>query len=146
MKYKIKSVRISENEKGLSKWVTLDNGIEAVVDGKDPMSAQVLENATVDGVLEKKVAKSGKDYYKLSSANFASTTAKSREDSDRQRQEGIAYFNSLNSAIAVVGPVDGSASIEEWQERYTSWRDFFLSEWKKYEADDYENKHLPFNQ
>lgn len=68
------------------------------------------------------------------------------KDAQERKNESVAYFNSVNSAIGLVTKFadfetfDNSTIHRLIQEE----RDWFLSEWKKYEAGDYTEKHDPF--
>lgn len=80
------------------------------------------------------------------SANIEAAQQRKAEmikDAQERKNESVAYFNSLNSAIALLAnrPQENA---EKTKEFIIYWRDYFLSEWKKYEAQDYETKHNPF--
>lgn len=76
------------------------------------------------------------------------------EKAQDRKNESIAYFNAVNSAIALLSshkalispsnPIASVASDNEIHLFITKWRDWFLDEWKKYEAKDVTDKTIPF--
>lgn len=72
------------------------------------------------------------------------------EKAQERKNSSIAYFNAVNSAIALVSNdksfhdygTEGWESIIEG--KISRWRDWFLSEWQKYDAQDETNKKVPF--
>lgn len=73
-----------------------------------------------------------------------------KEAQDR-KEMSIAYFNSLNSAIAIVnGPIGqlpsrlDTEAVETLKENIAYWRDWFYSEWQKWESQDPDDKKQPF--
>jgi len=56
--------------------------------------------------------------------------AKNIEEAQKRKSESIAYFNSVNSAIALVGK-DGS-DINTVKNNIIYWRDWFLAEYDKW--------------
>lgn len=65
------------------------------------------------------------------------------KDAQERKNESVAYFNSLNSAIALLAhrPQENADKTKEF---IIYWRDWFLSEWRKYESLDFRDKHNPF--
>ena len=66
------------------------------------------------------------------------------EKAQERKNESVSYFNSLNSAIALLGKVhDSPVDTDDTSIKHfiTRWRDWFLTEWKAYEAKGYEDKH-----
>jgi hypothetical protein len=55
-----------------------------------------------------------------------------KEAQDR-KSESIAYFNSINTAVAILGEI-GEMSVEEYHQRLLMHRDRLIKEWLKYEA------------
>lgn len=76
----------------------------------------------------------------------AKITSESVKVAQERKNESIAYFNSLNSAIALVTKWDTfqTRDADELKESIRIWRDFFLEEWQKYEASDARDKSKPF--
>lgn len=72
------------------------------------------------------------------------------EKAQERKNDSIAYFNSLNSAITLVGTLDkiadleGTGDAEGIKTAIKYWRDWFLQEWKSYDAGDYQDKHNAF--
>lgn len=64
------------------------------------------------------------------------------EQAQDRKNDSIAYFNSLNSAIAMISKV--SPEFSDVRDEIRKWRDFFLAEWQKYEAGDSTDKRQPF--
>ena len=58
------------------------------------------------------------------------------EKAQDRKSESIAYFNSVNCAIALAGNFFKGQPMpdEDVKEFITEWRDWFLSEYRKYEA------------
>lgn len=78
----------------------------------------------------------------------AKITSESVKEAQERKNDSIAYFNSLNSAIAIVVQGYTDAQIMnmagEVKSSLISWRDWFLEEWKKYESSDPKDKRQPF--
>ena len=67
------------------------------------------------------------------------------EKAQDRKNESIAYFNAINSAIALMPILKDEFGFDETGAKsfIPKWRDWFLSEWKKYEAGGHEDKHSP---
>lgn len=68
------------------------------------------------------------------------------EKAQERKNSSIAYFNAVNSAIALLGKTldiahDDTEQIEKFVRH---WRDWFLAEWEKYDARDISGKSIPF--
>lgn len=65
------------------------------------------------------------------------------KEAQERKNDSIAYFNALNSAIALVTKLEfkseGQTKVD-----IVYWRDWFLSEWKRYDAGDITDKQSPF--
>ncbi len=64
-----------------------------------------------------------------------------------RKSESIAFFNSTNSAISVLKEITKDVPFptdKDYQLAIVRWRDWFLSEWTKYEKSDITNKHDAF--
>lgn len=64
------------------------------------------------------------------------------EKAQARKNDSIAYFNANNSAISVLGKYEYSMDLSGYRDQLVQWRDWFLSEWEKYDAGD---KGVPFN-
>lgn len=77
----------------------------------------------------------------------AKITSESVKEAQSRKNDSIAYFNSLNSAIAFVKEFKnefGVLMVEEAYKHVLNMRDKFLDEWRKYEAGDVTDKSRPF--
>lgn len=82
----------------------------------------------------------------------AKITSESVEKAQVKKNDSIAYFNSLNSALTILGILGEKGLAEdilkgrtqETQAIITDWRDWFLSEWRKYDSGDTTDKSRPF--
>jgi len=54
------------------------------------------------------------------------------EKAQERKSESIAYFNAINSAIALYAVMNERGDAKASQEFIVEWRDWFLSEWEKY--------------
>jgi len=61
---------------------------------------------------------------------------KIKKDNQYRKDRSIAYFNSLNAAIALVSQAQFKTNIEE---AVIEWRDFFIGEWEKW----WEKENMP---
>jgi hypothetical protein len=69
------------------------------------------------------------------------------EKAQDRKNESIAFFNATNSAIAIVEKVTKDLPFptdKDFQQAIVRWRDWFLTEWQKYEAKDLTDKHTAF--
>ncbi len=69
------------------------------------------------------------------------------EKAQGRKNDSIAYFNSLNSAISFVSNFKNEMSVSHAGDAYDliiQYRDKFLEEWKAYEAQDITDKRKPF--
>lgn len=62
-----------------------------------------------------------------------------KELQDR-KNDSIAFFNSTNCAISIVSTLAKDLTVEQTKEAIVMYRDFFLSEWHKYENDPTKGK------
>ncbi len=71
--------------------------------------------------------------------------AENIEVAQNRKNESIAFFNATNSALSLLVALPTKpSSFEETQKFLISSRDWFLSEWQKYESSDITNKHQAF--
>ncbi len=70
--------------------------------------------------------------------------AENIEKAQERKNDGIAYFNATNSAIALVGKMSEDVTPDFYKMQIVNWRDWFLSEWRKYDAGDVTDKKNPF--
>lgn len=81
-------------------------------------------------------------------AKLMDKKAENIEKAQDRKNESISFFNSTNSAIQLFTAYQSKAefplSDEGTKKFIIEWRNFFLSEWKKYEASDDGDKHIPF--
>lgn len=63
-----------------------------------------------------------------------------------KKELSIAYFNSCNLALQVIGPASAGLlkDSNEYQQQFIIWRDFFLAEWMKWDAKPENEKRIPF--
>lgn len=57
-----------------------------------------------------------------------------------RKEESIAYFNSLNSAIALIKgnlPMETEEDIQTIKKNLIYWRDFFFNEWSNFNPEDH---------
>lgn len=67
------------------------------------------------------------------------------KEAQERKNESIAFFNATNSAIEIVSKFNvNDLTEDEIKGHIVKWREFFLSEWEKYESKDYTDKHKPF--
>ena len=67
------------------------------------------------------------------------------EKAQDRKSESIAYFNSVNCAIELVGKLKISdMTRQDTEEEIIHWRDWFLAEYQRYEASDKTDKKQPF--
>lgn len=66
------------------------------------------------------------------------------EKAQERKNDSIAYFNSINCAINAVGKYDPTKEINDYQDAIVQFRDWFLAEWRKYDASDITDKKTPF--
>ncbi len=147
-KYKITEISKSRTSTGKDKAdVTLDYNVKATMWGDFPgfMSLEVGNE------IEANLTPAKDPKYKPSLSPVTATTfnggayrrsgganeevrAKNIEKAQDRKSESIAYFNSVNSAIALFnGDVTRhSASTEEIKQVIVAWRDWFLDEYKKW--------------
>ncbi len=64
--------------------------------------------------------------------------AENIEKAQERKNDSIAFFNATNSAIEMVKQFHGDTS--DIQSDIKHWRDWFLSEWHKYESDPTKGK------
>ncbi len=65
------------------------------------------------------------------------------QEAQERKNESIAYFNAVNSAINAMGkyPYGSMGDLEKgWKVHFIELRDWFLSEWQKYESDPTKGK------
>lgn len=80
--------------------------------------------------------------------NIAQAQAKKAEyieAAQERKNTSIAYFNAVNSSISVMGKYDTDMDIDKYQTGLVIWRDWFLSEWEKYDAKPMSEKSIPFS-
>lgn len=119
-----------------------------------PGWADIRPGSTVQG----EIRSNPKGYKSLSPGTFsapaggrasgavsaANITKKSVEEAQARKSESIAFFNSTNNAIALLSAI-GMANLEQPTDKFiVYWRDWFLSEYRKYEAGDITDKTRPF--
>ena len=66
------------------------------------------------------------------------------KEAQERKEESIAFFNATNAAIQIVTGGSEPLSLEEKKDNIIWWREFFLSEWRKYDAKPEQDKHIPF--
>lgn len=68
------------------------------------------------------------------------------EKAQDRKELSIAYFNAVNSAIAIANGPHGEKinELEVMQEQIIHWRDWFLEEWRKWDSKDITDKINPF--
>lgn len=68
------------------------------------------------------------------------------KEAQERKEESIAYFNATNSAIQLLtsNPRFQEMTPEDKKDNIIWWREFFLSEWRKYDAKPEQDKHIPF--
>ena len=67
------------------------------------------------------------------------------EKAQDRKSESIAYFNSVNCAIELVSKMKSvELTRQETKEEIIHWRDWFLAEYRKYEASPETDKKNPF--
>jgi hypothetical protein len=72
------------------------------------------------------------------------TKAKNIEEAQNRKSESIAYFNSVNSAITMYRALrELGVAIDNPREEIIKWRDWFLSEYEKWN-NDLPTKNPPF--
>lgn len=74
----------------------------------------------------------------------AKITSESVKQSQMKKESSIAYFNAINSAIALMEARKLTDDDEVLKDFIIYWRDWFLSEWRKYDALPHEDKHEAF--
>lgn len=77
----------------------------------------------------------------------AKITSESVEKAQNRKNDSIAYFNSLNSAISFVSQFKDPIAVMDAGDYYLlvlNYRDKFLDEWRKYDAGDITDKSRPF--
>lgn len=122
-------------------WPNVMNGqtIEAdLVPPKDPKYGPSLYPAKTYKRFESKTS---------GAVTAAKITSESVKEAQERKNESISYFNSLNSAIAILGPLNEQRELitpAEYQAELLKWRDILLDEWRKYEAADYKTKRDAF--
>lgn len=62
------------------------------------------------------------------------------QEAQSRKDESIAYFNSCNLALQVIGKRSEYENDFQYQRQFELWRDYFVSEWAKSAA----KKNLPF--
>lgn len=66
--------------------------------------------------------------------------AENIKEAQERKNDSISFFNATNSAIAIVVKEASLDFPEDVQKKIVFWRDWFLSEWHKYEADPNKGK------
>lgn len=76
----------------------------------------------------------------------AEITRESVKEAQGKKNESIAFFSSTNAAIELVKsmPMYRESDAGDLRQSIITWRNFFLDEWKKYEAQDPNDKRTPF--
>ncbi len=76
----------------------------------------------------------------------AEVTSASVVKAQDRKEKGIAYFNAVNSAISLVTSSDlyKNDDAGDLRTSISVWRDWFLSEWEKYDAQDIQDRKKPF--
>lgn len=143
---KYKRIRIEGNDNELACFSTFSK------------YSEVIAGAQVDGLIKEKDF-NGKKSYTLEDENkpkvggFGGIGVKAAQErkadmiekAQDRKSESIAYFNSTNCAIELVGKLDTqSMTHQDIEEEIIYWRDWFLAEYRKYEASDITNKKNPF--
>lgn len=88
----------------------------------------------------------GKKQPSINISKLMDKKAENIAEAQGRKNDSIAYFNSLNSAIAFVGANNKDFTMMSQEEAYNAVlkvRDLFLGEWHKYEADPTKGKN-PF--
>lgn len=86
-------------------------------------------------------------YPKKNTPNIAKAQERKAEyiaEAQERKNESIAFFNSTNSAIALIKELSKDIPFtndDDYKRVIRKWRDFFLEEWRKYEASDMQDKH-----
>lgn len=66
--------------------------------------------------------------------------AENIEEAQNRKNDSIAYFNSVNSAINAIGEYDTARDLQDYKQAIVELRDWFLSEWHKYSIDPTKGK------
>jgi hypothetical protein len=116
--------------------------------------AEVVAGAEIDGTIKEKEY-NGKKSYTLEDASqpksgFGGAGVKAAQErkevmiekAQERKSDSIAYFNSVNCAITLVSKHDvfEKMSDQEVENAIVQWREWFLSEYRKYEAKDITEK------
>ncbi len=123
-------VMLFEKDWGDMKGITPGSEIDGVM-GKMPDGKKVLNKGNM--------AKFGKNPFKAEQIEKAQERkAEYIEKAQDRKADQIAYFNAINSAIAMLQTDKGPAlgTDEQYHEFIRDWRDWFLDEWNKYNSDD----------
>lgn len=137
------------------KIATFENGDKVFVNSK--YDALIYDQVEVGKEFElMKEGNFNKIKYDKPQSNFPNKIEKMMDkkadnikEAQGRKNDAIAYFNSLNSAIAIFGQVKSlNPTLWEDGEQIKSfiveYREWFLEEWYKYEAKDYIEKHNAF--
>lgn len=84
---------------------------------------------------------------KAPSVNISKLMDKKAEniaEAQERKNDSIAYFNAINSAIALAEQMVTTPHSDQMKEFIKIWRDWFLSEWNKYNSGDVTDKRTPF--
>lgn len=149
MIYKINKIEQKTSAKGSTYWVA-----DFEADGKvlnassfdllgknigDTVDGEIITNGAYTNFKIKKEVKSG-GFGGAGVKVAQERKAEMIKEAQERKTESIAYFNSVNSAIAILS-VQKPSNVEETKKILAYWRDWFLDEYRKYEASDYQDKH-----
>ena len=149
---KVTTIEIKEDKTGSPmKITTFDNGDKVFVNSKWDST---IYDTVVDGA-EFELVKDGnfnKIKYNKPQSNFGGSKveklmdkkAENIKEAQVRKNDSIAYFNSLNSALVLLKDTfKPDADPSEVKDFITYWRDYFLAEWQEYDAKGFQEKHNP---
>jgi hypothetical protein len=130
----------------------LDRGIETrgeiLVNARGYRNLKSMEKATHDSSQIRQAAERTQAEPSLRIARLEPSRQDAIKLAQDRKYEAIGYFNAVNSSIALVSALRskliGTVNRSVVKQELSYWRDWFLEEWKSYEAQGFESKHKAF--
>lgn len=147
MKYKVNNLEAKQSAKGTTYYIA-----DFTDEAGNTVNASTFDSITNASEVEGEITKNGQyTNFKLGGAKKGGVGIKAAQErkaemiekAQDRKNEAIAFFNATNNAIALINTL-GLKDKQDIKDAITYWREWFLDEWIRYEAQDYTNKHQPF--
>jgi hypothetical protein len=120
-----------------SDWPAITEGSEIMAEIKDTTKNPKFPSTTL--YPEKTTGFASGGARSVNMNKLMDKKAENIEKAQDRKNDSIAYFNAINSAIALVKEFKLVDAVDI-KESISYWREWFLSEWHKYEADPTKGK------